>query len=321
MTEPFDSDDDRATFDDEMRTQVAPCGTYLPELETERTLTVAVPEGDARASVTVLTGVGAGRIIALKQRSVVLGRAPTTDVKLDDLAVSRAHARISCEGDTYIIQDLGSANGTFLRGARIVRARLVSGDRVQLGPRAILRFAMTDQLERDLLKNLVASSTHDELTGACNRAFFVQRLEAEMAYARRHGTKVAVLLIDLDDFKAINDSSGHAAGDAVLRAVAAAIRATLRIEDLPARFGGDEFAVLARAASNLDAFRLAERMRTAIEALQVPVEGGSANVTASIGIAHYSECEEGCTPEQIVKLADERLYRAKAKGRNTTCVR
>jgi diguanylate cyclase (GGDEF)-like protein len=237
------------------------------------------------------------------------------------MAVSRSHARISREGDAFVLHDLGSTNGTFLHGGRIVRANLVSGDRFQLGPRAVLRFAVADRLERDLLTNLVESSTRDALTGAFNRAFFEQRLQAEMAYARRHETKIAVLLLDLDDFKSINDTHGHAAGDVVLRVVADEIRRTLREEDLFARYGGEEFAILARAASHLDARRLAERVRLAVAALKVSLpESASASVTVSIGIAHHSECTEPWRAADLVSLADARLYRAKSAGRNRICM-
>ena len=179
-------------------------------------------------------------------------------------------------------------------------------------------FAITDQLERDLLTRLVESSTRDALTGAFNRAFFQDRLDAEVAYAQRHGTKVAILVIDIDHFKAVNDTHGHAAGDAVLRAVAREMGRTLRVEDVLARYGGEEFAILARAATRLDAYRMAERVRTAITALRVPFPGGAqASVTISIGIARLLERPEASTPEELLKLADDRLYKAKAAGRNT----
>jgi two-component system cell cycle response regulator len=292
----------------------------FPQLDTERQLSIPVPERDARATLTVISGIGAGRVIALDQDGVLLGRGPSADLIFEDMGISRSHARVICEPDAYVLEDLGSTNGTFLRGAQVRRAHLASGDRFQLGPRAVMRFAVADQLERELLTNLVEASTRDPLTGAFNRAFFDQRLEAEIGYARRHGTKVAILLLDLDAFKAINDTHGHAAGDQVLRAVANEIRGTLRVEDLLARYGGEEFAILARAATNLDALRLAERVRSAVAGLEVSLaEGASATVTVSIGIARHADGEQPCTPADLMKVADACLYRAKASGRNTTC--
>jgi two-component system, cell cycle response regulator len=285
---------------------------------TERALAVPVPEVDARATLTVISGSGAGRVIALNHRDTVLGRAATIDLSFDDAAISRAHARVSYGPDGYVLEDLGSTNGTFHCGQRVTRSRLMSGDRFQLGPNVVLRFAVTDQLERDLLTRLVESSTRDALTGAFNRAFFEERLESEIAYAQRHGTKVAVLLIDIDHFKAVNDTHGHAAGDAVLRAVAREIGRTLRVEDVLARFGGEEFVILARAATRLDAYRMAERVRSAVTSACVALPGGAeASVTISIGIARLHEGPESSCAEELLKIADRRLYKAKASGRNT----
>jgi len=308
----------------EPATQPAPFNVDQAEVthvETERTLSIPVPEVDTRATLTVISGSGAGRVIALNHRDTVLGRAGTIDLSFDDAAISRAHARVTYGPDAYVLEDLGSTNGTFHRGQRITRSRLASGDRFQLGPNVVLRFAVTDQLERDLLTRLVESSTRDALTGAFNRAFFQERLEAEISYAARHGTKVAILVIDIDHFKAVNDTHGHAAGDAVLRAVAREIGRTLRVEDVLARYGGEEFAILARAATRLDAYRMAERVQIAVSALRVPFsDGTSAGVTISIGIARLMERPEASGPAEILALADQRLYKAKAAGRNAICM-
>jgi two-component system cell cycle response regulator len=310
--------------DDEPPTQPMPLcpDVELRHPETERHLSIPRPEVDSCATLTVISGTGAGRVVALKRADTLLGRTSTADLSFEeDVAVSRAHARIKYEADAYVLEDLGSTNGTFLRGVRVARSPLASGDRFQLGPNVLLRFAVTDQLERDMLTRLVESSTRDALTGAFNRAFFTERLAAEIAFAQRHGTKVAVLLVDIDHFKAINDTYGHAAGDDVLRGVANEMSRSLRVEDVLARYGGEEFAILARAATRLDAFRLAERMRTNVTALRVPLQdGASATVTVSIGIGRLSERPDANTPADLLKLADARLYRAKAAGRNAICM-
>jgi two-component system cell cycle response regulator len=293
-------------------------GRDVEHVATERTLAIPVPEVDARATLTVISGSGAGRVIALNHTDTVLGRSPTIDLSFDDAAISRVHARVSYSPEAYFLEDLGSTNGTFHGGQRITLSRLASGDRFQLGPNVVLRFAVTDQLERDLLTRLVESSTRDGLTGAFNRSFFEDRLDAEVAYAQRHGTKVAVLLIDIDHFKVVNDTHGHAAGDDVLRAVAREIGRTLRVEDVLARYGGEEFAILARAATRLDAFRMAERVKNAVAALRVPfADGAQGGVTISVGIARLLERPDAIAPADLLKLADERLYKAKAAGRNT----
>jgi two-component system cell cycle response regulator len=291
-----------------------------PRVETERAISIPVPEVDARATITVLSGAESGRVVALRAEETILGRGSSADVCFEDATVSRVHARVICQGDAYVLEDLSSTNGTFLRGAPVKRAPIASGDRLQLGPHTVLRFAVADDLERGMLIRLVESSTRDAVTGAYNRTFLLQRLEAELAYARRHGSKLAVLLLDLDHFKRINDKYGHAAGDAVLRAIARKVSATLRMEDLFARYGGEEFVILARASAHLDAFRLAERVRAAVAAEQVQLEGGEAlSVTVSIGIAQPADDPQTTMAEELLKLADARMYRAKAAGRNVVC--
>jgi diguanylate cyclase (GGDEF)-like protein len=309
-------------FDGEPATVPMPSSSHeLAEVETERTLSIPVPEVDARATLTVICGSGAGRVVALNHRDTVLGRAPTVDLSFDDTAISRAHARIGFHSDAYVLEDLGSTNGTLLRGMRVTKAMLASGDRFQLGPNVVLRFAVIDRLERDMLVRLVESSTRDPLTGAFNRSFLAERIEAELSYAQRHGTKLAVLMADIDHFKTINDTHGHGAGDEVLRCVAHEMGRSLRAEDVLARYGGEEFAILARAATRLDVYRLAERVKDAVAALEVKMADDTvACVTISIGIARLLERPETCTAAELLRLADVRLYKAKSAGRNTICM-
>jgi diguanylate cyclase (GGDEF)-like protein len=289
-------------------------------VETERAISIPVPETDARASLRVISGEGAGRVIPLPLGPTLLGRSPAADVRFDDSTISRSHARVISGAEGYLLEDLGSLNGTFLRGVRVDRAHLLSGDRFQLGPRTLIRIAVADKLEREFLSHLVESSTRDPLTGTFNRRFFESRLDAELAYARRHGTKVAVLLLDIDHFKRVNDAYGHDAGDQVLRAVAVVVRGTIRAEDFLARLGGEEFAVVARAATQLDPIGLAQRVRLAVESLSIRLTGDQcASVTVSIGVAHHQECPEPSMGRALVKLADARLYRAKSGGRNAIC--
>ena len=153
---------------------------------------------------------------------------------------------------------------------------------------------------------------HDPLTGLPNRNLFLDRLEHALAQASRHAAEVAVLFLDLDQFKLVNDSLGHAAGDELLAAVAPRLEQALRPGDTVARFGGDEFAVLIEDITNArDATRVAERIA---EALTVPfiLRGREHFVSASIGISTGSGHEE---PEALIRDADAALYRAKERGR------
>src|SRR5581483_637581 len=156
---------------------------------------------------------------------------------------------------------------------------------------------------------------HDGLTGLPNRTLYEDRLARALAHARRNALAVAVMVVDLDRFKEVNDSLGHAAGDELLREAAQRLRSCVRDEDTVARLGGDEFGLLLPHGSGVDgAVRVARRL---LDAFAVPVELGGAPVvvTPSIGISLFPD--DGFTPEQIVAGADAAMYRAKERGRNT----
>jgi diguanylate cyclase (GGDEF)-like protein len=214
-----------------------------------------------------------------------------------------------------VIEDLDSRNGTFVGGSAITRKRLSDGDSIQLGPRVGLRYSLTDANQEELLQRLYESSTRDALTGAYNRKHFEERLSAEVAYGLRHNVDTSLILIDIDHFKRINDTHGHQTGDAVLRQVAATAARRLRTEDVLARFGGEEFAVILRGTSRLGAGLVAERLRAVIAALPAIVDGKPIPVTISAGCASLECCSER-SGHELISVADRRLYRAKNGGRN-----
>lgn len=166
-----------------------------------------------------------------------------------------------------------------------------------------------DQL-RESLAHLEEIASHDRLTGAWNRRRFEEASAAEMGLARRRRSPLSLLLLDLDHFKRINDTYGHPAGDAVLAGAAAAFRSALRASDSLFRWGGEEFIVLAPATALDGAVRLAERVRTSLEATPFP---SAEPMTLSAGVAEYLADEP---LEAWLARADGALYRAKAEGRN-----
>lgn len=290
-----------------------------PLRETERKIFTATRSSDERATLTFLTGIEAGQVYSLPEGGCVLGRAPDSQVIIDDQAVSRRHAQILPTNDGYFIEDLDSTNGTFVSGARIARKELHPGDRIQLGANLVLRYSLIDGTEEALQRRLYESSTRDPLTGAFNRAYLGERLMAETSHARRHDAALSLLMIDVDSFKRVNDQHGHLAGDAVLQSVAQFLLHTVRVEDIVARYGGEEFVVLLRATALEGAVRLAERLREGVAKEQVPVDDQVLSVTVSIGVAELAELppEQGGT--ELLAMADARLYRAKISGRNLVC--
>jgi diguanylate cyclase (GGDEF)-like protein/PAS domain S-box-containing protein len=168
---------------------------------------------------------------------------------------------------------------------------------------------------RERQEHLNFIATHDPLTRVPNRALLQQRAEHAIAISRRSGRQLALLFIDLDRFKAVNDSLGHAAGDQVLREIATRLSGCLREADTIARHGGDEFVVLLEDIEKQEEVeQVAARMREAlIEPLAI--EGQEVNVTCSIGIAVYPR--DGDAASILLRRADLAMYRAKELGRNT----
>lgn len=158
----------------------------------------------------------------------------------------------------------------------------------------------------------------DSLTGLANRRSLEETLRSELARAARFGHDVSVVFCDLDWFKRVNDRYGHAAGDGVLKAFAAALRETVRESDVAGRWGGEEFALVLTGTDSAGGARLAERARAAIEArvLQMP-DGEELSVTASFGVASYPGCEK---LGELLAAADSALYEAKREGRNRVVV-
>ena len=152
----------------------------------------------------------------------------------------------------------------------------------------------------------------DELTGLPNRRFVLRQLDVLISRARRHGRELAVLVVDADHFKALNDRYGHSGGDAALRALAARLRDRVRAEDLVGRFGGEEFVVALPDTNAAGAAAVAEDLRAAVAGQPVPVERRAATLTVSIGWADW----RGEDLERLLRRADRALYEAKAAGRD-----
>jgi diguanylate cyclase (GGDEF)-like protein len=181
--------------------------------------------------------------------------------------------------------------------------------RLLAGPAAL---ALTSQKLRQSSEEVTRLASIDPLTSLFNRRYFDTRLEAELQRARRHGDPLTLLMVDIDNFKAINDEHGHMVGDQLLRSVADRLRRGVRIFDVCARYGGDEFAIL-MPSSNVDtAILVAERIRASVRGHCVY---DSASVTVSIGVAHSDGRER-----ELLSIADRALLEAKAMGKNTVRV-
>ncbi len=201
---------------------------------------------------------------------------------------------------------------------------LTSGEVDMFRPRQVDSLRVIADQAAISLKNALfhadikARALTDGLTGLCNHKHFMSILAREHQLYRDGMSPLALLLIDVDHFKRVNDSHGHQAGDEVLRGVAEVLRSTVREGDLPARYGGEEFVVLMAGADQAEALRVAERIRETMAASSFPARSGPIGVTISIGLASCTM--EMKDPSELVERADQALYQAKAKGRNQTVV-
>ena len=274
--------------------------------------------GDRRGVLTMLSGDRPGTLVPITDPELTIGRdEKESQLAIDDESLSRRHARFAKIRGRYYVEDLKSTNGTFVEGKRITEPVVLDdGARVQLGLSTVMRFGLSDAAAVVETRRLYEATVKDPLTGAYNRHFLDERLVAEMSYAKRHGTAVSVLFVDADHFKRVNDTFGHQAGDAVLRALSALLIEMMRVEDVVARYGGEEFVIVVRGVDSAGLLSVAERIRAEVEALSIEHKGRPIPLTVSIGGATHSAEREVANAEQLVAIADAALYRAKESGRN-----
>jgi len=276
---------------------------------------VARREPKDRHLLVRLNGAQIGHVTRLPQTPSRVGRGQDCDVWVNDDGISRKHARLVPQGRGYLVEDTGSANGTFVAGQRIRRHVLQDGDLLQFGPSAVFRYAITDASQEALLRQLFEASVTDALTGARNRESFDMQLRSELSYARRHKSDVSLILFDVDHFKKVNDTYGHPVGDKVLIELSRTVAMALRSEDVFARYGGEEFAIVLRGIDAGGALAVGERVRQTVERLRIQTPKGLLHVTVSVGAASLGSSYE-TTPEDLISVADARLYAAKHQGRN-----
>ncbi|MCU0276317.1 MAG: GGDEF domain-containing protein [Acidobacteria bacterium] len=259
-----------------------------------------------------------GKHFVLERKRTTIGREKANDVALSDGKVSKAHCEIavirSSRGVEQIgILDLDSTNGTYVNGEAVVQATLKAGDKIQVGA-TILQLSYSDEIEREYHAKLFDFAARDALTGLYNKRFIVNELENYCRIARRSERAFSVIMIDLDDFKRINDRYGHLAGDEYLAAVAGLFSRSLREQDIAGRIGGEEFLVILPETVIEGALHLAVRMRMSVEAFVLTYQGSDIRTTMSAGVCQY---EKGIKDvKELLDLADQALYEAKKAEKN-----
>lgn len=244
-----------------------------------------------------------------------IGRSPAVGVSLPEvMSLSRKHARLLYTGSAVTVEDLGSTNGTFVNG-RLVQGRTVlrSGDRFQTAA-VHFKFLHERDVESAFHLAIYELVARDGLTEIYNKRKYDEEVQREFARAVRHGRPLALILFDLDEFKQINDSYGHLCGDFVLKQVAQTARELTRPEDVLARVGGDEFAILVPETGIKGAEVLAHKLRDRISGLDHRYGDLRLTVNCSFGVAELAPGMAG--PQDLYQAADRVLLQAKRSGRN-----
>jgi len=258
-----------------------------------------------------------GRRHSLDREVTTIGRGRDNDIVLPSDCVSRRHVRIERRDDALYILDLASTNGTFINDERkpVRERRLARGDRLKVGD-TIFKHLTGADVELQYHDIIFKMAVTDGLTNLANRKQLDAILNDEIPRARRYGRELSLLMLDVDHFKAINDTHGHLTGDYVLSGLASILQKRLRPNDKLGRYGGEEFCAILPETPQHNAVLIAEGLRALVEAHAFASEDQRIAVTVSVGVASLSE---GMQSEDLYRRADEMLYLAKRSGRNRVC--
>jgi diguanylate cyclase (GGDEF)-like protein len=274
--------------------------------------------------LVVLQGSEIGREYRLRRSASVLGRDEDAVLRVLDERVPRRHALLELIYDPaeqvqrVFITDLQSTNRTYVNGEAVERRELREGDKLRVGD-TVLKFVLQDAIDARFHQEIHDRIAYDQLTKLLTKESLYTALEAELRRCAHYKYPLAVLMMDLDHFKQVNDTHGHLMGSHVLAEVGRLIREGLRRTDVSARYGGEEFvAYLSQVGAEVGR-GAAERIRAAIAShLFTRVDesglGDTVRITISIGVSEFPR--DGGSLEALVAAADRALYRAKREGRN-----
>jgi len=245
----------------------------------------------------------------------VLGRDPACHVTVDDSSVSRMHAASELSNGAYHITDLDSTNGSWINEDRLVsRVTLNGGEMIRLG-NTILKFMLALDEEAQYHAVVHELMTHDPLTNTYNRGYLIPLLERELGKCQAQGSTLSVILLDIDEFKRVNDRYGHLIGDEVLRILCKRIRPILDGAHSLCRLGGDELVIVCPQSPLDMTVQLAEMICREVAELPFVTQSGQLKITCSIGVTSTNG-ESLPDVDTLLGAADKLLYRAKAQGRN-----
>jgi diguanylate cyclase (GGDEF)-like protein len=267
--------------------------------------------------LVVIYGDDLGRRIRVGTEPLIIGRSPQCEAQIDQESISRNHCRIRFDGSEFLVGDLGSTNGTYVNDDLVEHeGRLRHGDQLKVG-RTILKFIAGDDVEVQYHEEIYRLMMTDGLTQLHNKRYFDEALDREVARAKRYKRSFSLLVFDIDHFKQINDRLGHLAGDAIMRQLGAVLKGRLRVNDVLARIGGEEFALITPEVGLEGATELAGKINRLIADTRFEFEGARVDVTVSVGVAEWQQYFDDAL--ELLKAADEKMYEAKRQGRNRVC--
>ena len=256
-----------------------------------------------------------GKRFSLVDGEVSIGRGIDNSVILNSDSISRRHAGIEIRAGGYYLTDRHSTNGTYVNDELVQDCQLRRGDQIKIGD-TILKFLSGADLESQYHETIYRMTIMDGLTGIHNKRYLVEQLDRELSRATRHGRPLSMVICDIDHFKLVNDEFGHLAGDYVLKEVAQLAKSRIRPDDVIARYGGEELAIILPETDLAGGVRIADQLRKMIDDETFVFEDEYIDVTISCGVA---QLQPGWRAYEFVRAADTQLYEAKRAGRNCVC--
>jgi two-component system, cell cycle response regulator len=270
--------------------------------------------------LTIIDGneIDFGKHFLLEKNKILLGRDSTNDIAVNDEKISKVHCEIAIKKNSQdieqiVIKDLASTNGTFVNNEAIEEITIRAGDKIQIGD-TVLSLSYNDELEKEYHAKLFNYAVRDAHTGLYNKRFIINELENISRIARRNGRAFSIIIIDIDDFKQINDFYGHLSGDEYLKKLAELFSLTLREQDIAGRIGGEEFLIILPETTIEGAFQLAVRIRKNVEEFILPFLNFKIRTTISAGVCQFENSVTNVN--ELLDIADQALYEAKRSGKN-----
>lgn len=254
------------------------------------------PQADA--CLVVIYGQSIGRMFRLKRGEILIGRSSQATIQIDHESVSRRHALLKLGESQATLEDLGSTNGTYVNDEPVQERVLRDGDFIKVG-RTILKYLANNNIESAYHEEIYRLTTIDGLTRCFNRRYLKEQLIREVSRAVRYERPLSLVMFDIDGFKHLNDEFGHLAGDAVLTQMGKRISRRIRREDVLARWGGGQFAIVAPEIDKDDAVKLAERIKMMVAEGAFGFDDVQIPVSISVGIVSIADIDEDNPPEMV----------------------